>query len=193
MFFIIFLVTFILATGPSYLIGEKYFIQFLPTMLIVSSVTFKKIFEKLRSKARYWNVVILIVLTFTLLFSLAGIQHDLENYSKVDKSLLDMGKWIRENTPADSVIMSFSPPTLHYLTDRVIINNPYTRTILIDPNDLKEESKTIHLEQVRRYNVSFLLIQTNDLMERKIINGFDELNPEEIHNDGKFILYKFNN
>ena len=191
-FFSVFLIIFILFTGPSYLIGEKYFIQFLPTMLIAVSVVFKKGFNKLKSGAKRPKIIILIILVFTLFFSLGEIQHDLEDYSKADKSLFDMGGWIKENTPADSFIMSFSSPTLHYLTERIVINNPYTRTALMNPNELKEESKTIHIEQVKKYNVSFLLIRTDDQLERKIINGFDGLNPEEVHREGKFVLYKFN-
>ena len=192
----------VLSIGPGYLIGERYLIYFVPVLYVISSVAFYKILFDKKFDEKYKNIVVIIILMLTFVSSLAMIQYQTNDYPNPenrkilgfnDLDLSLMGKWIRDNIPEEAVVMSDSTYLLRYFSNRSVVFNPYIRTSSTDPEKLSQEAKNIHIEQVKRFNVSYLLIEPKgETSNENILFGFNSFKPILLHKEGNFSLYRIN-
>lgn len=195
-FFVIFYFFIILSIGPGYLIGERYLIYFVPSLLIIAAYSMKSLVDK---DNRHIKHAVVAMLIFTFLFSSARIINFFDEYPTPeqrnilgfnDKDIYEMSLWIKRNTHKDDVMMSDSFSISRFFFDRRIVNNPYPRIISMNLNDYSEEAKTIHIDQAKKFNVSYLMITPRSGDREEILYGFSEFEPELIKNISGVYLYK---
>jgi len=96
------------------------------------------------------GIVIFCILAPVIILSSESIQKSCKNsgypYREADQEWMDMGRWLKESAPSDSVTMTRNPWELHFYSEQLAVQIPRTSLDKI-------------IEVMRFYNVSYIIPQ----------------------------------
>jgi len=96
------------------------------------------------------GIVICCILAPVIILSSESIQKSIKDsgypFREADEAWMDMGRWLKENVPSDSVTMTRNPWELHFYSEQLAVQIPRTSLDKI-------------IEVMRFYNVSYIIPQ----------------------------------
>lgn len=159
--FILFLLSFLFLYSIGKAIAEsRYFIIIFPQLALISGFYL----WKLKEHNKYLLILIIPIILYSL-YTTITVAVSTSNSDRFPANYIEALKWIKDNTPKDSLIFTTYGGSVKYFADRNIIWS----SIEEFPNIMTTSNSTYIYNSLKKYNVSYILIWRGVLSQDYVI------------------------
>lgn len=185
-----YMLTYILWTSKQ---GERFLVPIIPILfyylfqlltLIVRGITR---IRPLQARRKIIEVVAVIILTAVFIqWNWASDVNIIKRERKTPYHtgyiavLLDVARWLKANTPADTLVVSDAPSHVHLFSDR----KTYSFTWVADPDEV--------FNSISRIGADYIISTPSNRTDRYLKPTLEAYTPnfEEVHRQGAFVVYR---